>query len=160
MKLFYSLFTFVVISTTSFGQDLTKTETVSAIKKLSFLVGTWRGSGWFQSGQGKDSLSINQIITIIDSGITFQMEMSSEILSTNTLFNTTVLVSYDAKNKNFLTSATSSGRTSNGPALIIDDHILQCRYMLNNGREFRYTYSVSNNLETIAGEVTSDNGAS
>lgn len=158
MKLFYSLIIPVTISVNSFGQDLTKTETANAIKQLSFLAGNWNGSGWFESPQGKDSLTISQTVEIKDSGISFQMDMTSELLSTNMVINTVIKVWYDAKNKNYSTTATSFGRTSNGTASVINDHTLECRYLLNNGTEFKYTYSAVNNAETITGETTSDKG--
>ena len=160
MKQFFSLITFVVITTSSFGQELPKTESIEAIKKLSFLVGNWHGSGWFKFNEVKDSLAITQTITIIDLGVTFQMEMASELLLTQTQVKTTVHVNYDEKNKTYLTSATSMGSTSNGQAMILNDHTLQCNFVVNNGMEYRYIYSVVNNSETVMGEVTSDNGSS
>jgi len=159
MKHLFSLIAFVVITTSSFGQQLPKTGSIDAIKKLSFLVGNWHGSGWFKFNEVKDSLAITQTISIVDSGVTFQMEMASELLLTKTQIKTTVLVSYDANNKIYLTSATSMGSTSNGQA-ILNDNTLHCNFVVNNGMEFRYTYSVVNNSETIIGEVTSDNGSS
>jgi hypothetical protein len=159
MKTIYLLTALAVFTINASAQDTKKGESADAIKKLAFFAGEWRGAGWFKINENKDSLSISESIAIGTPGTSMQMDLSSEIISSGTTFTTNINLTYEEKSKKYLVAVTSGPNTTNGEGILLDDHTLQCKYSVNAVISFKYTYSVLNNVETIIGEMTADNGA-
>ena len=160
MKLFL-LSTALFITCFSFAQqDSSKKEMTDAIQKFSFLPGKWKGGGWFQMNQQKDSLTVDQTAEFIENGMALRINAAFEFRNNGYKTTTSIVITYDPKlHKYHMSAETDSGQKNEGDAWLSGDHILGYLLQVTNTQRMRYTFSVMNDKLIIAGETSYDNGS-
>lgn len=153
----------MLIGATAFAQNpfQPKPETLDALKKVSFLTGNWKGSGWIQMGPEKHSF--NQTETIISkvNGTVIQIDgLGKDVKNPDlTIHQAFAMISYDINNKKYLMKAfRGDGGQIDADAKLIDENTFQWGFSSVMTGDIKYTIAVGNNKWTEIGEMSRDGG--
>jgi hypothetical protein len=131
-----------------------ETSNVSAIQKLSFLIGNWSGTGWVPAGQAKDPVSVTQDGKIIRNGSALQLGLSVNFPVHDYPINYSIILTYDPVKKKYVANISGQGVSeSAGEALLTDHHTLACQFLLSDEMILRYIFSNIRDIRTVTGEI-------
>lgn len=150
-------------TTNTFAQNSLqpKTETLDAIKNISFLVGNWKGTGWMQMGPEKHSFNQSETIILKVNGTVIQIDgLGKDSKNPERIVHQAfAIISYDIDSKKYLMKAfKGDGGQIDADAKLIDDHTFQWGFSTQMTGSVKYTISVLNNKWTESGEMSRDNG--
>lgn len=128
------------------------------MRKLAFLIGDWKGSGWTQARDGKRSeFTQTEKIQYKVNGLALLIEGRGQDLSLGTdVFEALAVVSFDDKGKLYrFRSYTTEGRSADAEARLIEGG-LEWGMQFPGGR-FRYTIKLTDKGQWFeVGEVSTD----
>lgn len=160
-KLIFILAMFVTIVATAQNPFQPKKETVDALQKISFLTGSWQGTGWIQMGKEKHSFNQTENIISKVNGTIIQIdglgtdEKNSDLI----IHQAFAIISYDIANGKYLMKAfKGDGGQIDADAKLIDDHTFQWGFSTVMTGQIKYTISVLNNKWIETGEISRDGG--
>src|SRR6516164_573193 len=105
-----------------------KKETSDAIKKISFLTGNWKGTGWIQLGPQKSSFNQTENISAKLNGTIIQIEGEGKDQQNPSaiIHQAFAIVSYDMQDAKYLMKAfRGDGGQVDANVKLLDDHTFQ-----------------------------------
>ena len=151
------------IGTNVFAQNpfQPKPETLDALKKVSFITGNWKGTGWIQMGPQKHTFIQTETVISKVNGTVIQIDGLGvdEKNSDRIIHQAFAIISYDIDNKKYLMKAfKGDGGQIDANVKIIDDHTFEWGFSSPMTGIVKYTISVVNNKWTEVGEMSRDEG--
>jgi len=151
------IITLLLLLLSIFSQAIAQNDT-TAMKKLEFLTGDWKGTGWYKMQESGDSLTFSQKGEWINSGKVLHVSASFQLYASGDLTETVVDVTYDEKQKKYLVTAQAGTQEkSNGEGLLVDDHTFQYTLTFGTGWKMRYSFSVTGSQQIVRGESSNAN---
>jgi hypothetical protein len=138
-----------------------KKETVDALQKISFLTGTWKGSGYIQMGPQKRSFNQTETIALKLNGTLIQIEGEGKDDQNpdRIIHQAFAIISYDIQNTKYLMKAfRGDGGQIDADARLTDDHTFQWSFANPMAGQIKYTITVLDNKWTEIGEMSKDGG--
>ena len=152
---------FVAIVATAQNPFQPKKETVDALQKISFLTGSWKGSGWMQMGPEKHSFNQTENIISKVNGTVIQIDgLGRDDKNADLIIHQAfAIISYDIEKGKYLMKAfKGDGGQIDADAKLIDDHTFQWGFSSVMTGQIKYTISVLNNKWVETGEISRDSG--
>jgi hypothetical protein len=140
-----------------------KKETTDALQKISFLTGSWKGTGWMQMGPEKHSFNQTESIFSKVNGTIIQIDgLGKDQQNPDIIIHQAfAIISYDILNGKYLMKAfRGDGGQIDAEAKLVGDNIFQWSFSTSMTGQIKYTITVSNNKWTEIGEMSSDSGKS
>ncbi|MFI5152880.1 MAG: hypothetical protein ACHQET_06065 [Chitinophagales bacterium] len=160
-QLLITLILFVRIVASAQNSFQPKKETTDAIQRISFLTGTWKGSGWIQMGPQKNTFTQTETISSKVNGTVIQIDgqgkdqQKSDVI----IHQAFAIISYDVENSKYLMKAfRGDGGQIDANAKLLDDHTFEWRFSTAMTGQIKFTITVVNNRWTEIGEMSRDNG--
>jgi len=122
---------------------------IDAIKKLDFLLGSWKGDGWIQMGAGnRRNFNQSEVVESKLGGLVIMIEglgKGSDADNNGAIVhNAIAIISYDSDAKVYRWRAyTADGRSIDTEAKLTGDHILQWGFAVPQAGTIRYTMDLS-----------------
>lgn len=138
-----------------------KAETIDALKKISFLTGNWKGTGWMQMGPEKHTFTQTEAIVSKVNGTVVQIDgLGKDLKNPEIIIHQAfAIVSYDIQNAKYLFKAfKGDGGQIDADAKLIDEHTFQWGFSSPMTGQVKYTISVVNGKWTEIGEMSRDGG--
>lgn len=138
-----------------------KPETIDALKKVSFLTGNWKGSGWIQMGPEKHSFIQTEAIVSKVNGTVIQIDgLGVDDKDANRVIHQAfAIISYDISNKKYLMKAfRGDGGQIDADAKLINENTFEWGFSSQMTGQIKYTISVVDNKWTETGEMSRDGG--
>ena len=138
-----------------------KKETTDALQKISFLTGSWKGTGWMQMGPQKHSFNQTESIVSKVNGTLIQIDgqgkdQQNPDIVVHQAFS---IISYDVKNAKYLMKAfRGDGEQIDAEVKLIDDYTFQWSFSNPMAGQIKFTITVQNNKWTEIGEMSRDKG--
>lgn len=138
-----------------------KKETLEAMQKISFLIGSWKGSGWIQMGPEKHSFNQTENIVSKVNGTVIQIDGlgKDEKNPDLVIHQAFAIISYDSQKAEYLMKAyRGDGGQIDADVTLVDDHTFQWGFSSAIIGQIKYTISVTNNKWAEIGEMSRDGG--
>ena len=157
--LIFSLFISIVV----IGQNplQPQKETTDALQKVSFLSGTWKGTGWIQMGPQKSFFNQSESIALKVNGTLIQIEgLGKDKEDSNKIIHQAfAIISYDVQNSKYLMKAfTGNGNQIDADVKLINDYTFEWGFTIPKTGQMKYTITVKDNKWLETGEMSRDNG--
>jgi hypothetical protein len=160
-RLFLILTPVLVTVATAQNPLLPKKEIIDAIQKISFLTGSWKGTGWIQMGPQKSTFTETENITAKLNGTIIQIEGqgTDQQKPDLVIHQAFAIISYDIANSKYLMRAfRGDGEQIDAETKLIDDHSFQWGFSNAMAGQIKFTITVINNKWTETGEMSRDKG--
>lgn len=113
---------FSLIWITTYSQENTETfmnQKLEAMNKLSFMTGSWEGTGWIQMGNGsKETFKVSETVQKKLRGLVYLIE-GHGTTGGDTTHNAIAIISWDAEKKEYsFESHTFDGRSADASAVL------------------------------------------
>ncbi len=149
------LFFALAVSYNAIAQTPAKKDAKTALLQMSFLVGKWKGDGWFKVANRTDSVSIEQVAAFTDSLDKLNIAVSANILARNLTVRTLIQFTFDEMTQQYRAIAFNEGGSqAAGEAILLNETAVTYTVALANGAKFKYTYTVNNSTQQVAGEMS------
>lgn len=157
------LTSFVATDATAQNQFQPKRETTDALQKISFLTGSWKGSGYMQMGPQKHLFNQTEVISLKVNGTVIQIEGEGKDQQNQDMIihQAFAIISYDIQNSKYLMKAfRGDGGQIDANVKLLDSHTLQWSFANPMSGQIKYTITVLNNQWIEIGEMSRDSGKS
>ena len=157
--LIFSMFISIVVN----GQNSIQPqkETIDALQKVSFLIGTWKGTGWIQMGPQKSFFNQTESIALKVNGTLIQIDgLGRDKEDSNKIIHQAfAIISYDLQNSKYLMKAfTGNGNQIDADVKLINDSTFEWSFSIPMTGQIRYTISVKDKKWSESGEMSRDKG--
>jgi hypothetical protein len=141
------------------GDQTSKNTQLGEMKKLDWLVGSWKGKGWIQMGpQGRMEFTQTETVQSKLDGLVSVIEGQGKSKADGSVVHTALaFVSYDERAKGFRWRAfTAEGRQTDTEAKV-GTNVLEWGLQISQRGRMRYTIKLNENGEWFeVGEMTQD----
>lgn len=125
------------------------------MKKVESLIGEWKGSGWIQQGDKRETFTGTENVQRKVDGLALLIEGKFANAEGKIIHNTLAVLSYDAKNSKYsFRTYLSTGRSGEFDFKIVSDSYEWGFQM--QAMTIRYTINTANNTWLEVGEVSKD----
>jgi hypothetical protein len=151
--------TSAIVGALAADEQTSKDAQLGEMKKLDWLVGSWKGNGWIQMGpQGRREFTITEIVQSKLGGMVFVIEGQGKSKADGSDVHTALaFVSYDDRAKTFRWRAfTAEGRQTDAEAKV-GANVLEWGLQISQRGRIRYTIKLNEKDEWFeVGEMTQD----
>lgn len=140
------IITLLLLGTTVIGQ--VSQPVVKATDSLSFMLGTWTGSGWIRMGPNMQTFQLTEIISSKVDGKVISIDgvgvtTDSVTNETKKVHDAFGVVYFDSVGQSFRISAFSSASTKKDVKFEVDEKVLTWSFKTDNGGVVKFTEDFS-----------------